>query len=158
MEALNWEAVSAIAETIGVVALVASLIYVAIQVQQNNMEIRLNTEAAKISAYHQTIEQVVVAWTDKEFAGLSSRYEESPDSLTVEERARLEVLWVPALFGHEIALELYGKGLIDSRLWENMLVNNLWLLTGTMPMSMLKQRPGPLSRQLLAELEKHVRP
>ena len=129
MEAFNWEAVTAIAEIIGVVVVVASLIYVAIQVQQNNAEIRLNTEAAKISAYHQTIDQVVVAWTDKEFAGLSSRYEDSPDSLTDEERSRLEVLWVPALFGNEIALELNNQGLIHPRLWENMLINNLWLLT-----------------------------
>ena len=156
MEAINWEAVTAIAEIIGVIVVAASLIYVAIQVQQNNTEIRLNTEAAKISAYHQTIDQIVVAWTDKEFAGLSSRYEDSPESLTAEERSRLEVLWVPALFGHEIALELNIKGLIDPRLWENMLINNLWLLTGTMPMSMLEQRQGPLSRQLYAELGKHT--
>jgi hypothetical protein len=154
MEAINWEAITAIAEVIGVVVVVASLVYLAIQVQQNNSEIRLNTETAKVSAYHQTIEQIVVVWTDNEFAELSTKYEESPESLSAAERARLEVLWIPALFGHEIALELANKGLIDPRLWENMLANNKPLLTASLPIELLNQRPGLLSQQLYQELTK----
>ena len=152
METINWEAVQAVSEALGLIVVVGSLIYLSIQVQQSNSEIRLNTKTAKVSAYHQTIDQIVVAWTDKEFAGLSSRYEESAESLTSEERTRLEVLWIPALFGHEIALELANQGLIDARLWENMLVNNKSLLTGSLPIELLKQRPGPLSKQLYREL------
>ncbi|MEM7468825.1 MAG: hypothetical protein AAF387_18305 [Pseudomonadota bacterium] len=153
MEGIAWEAVSAIAEVIGVIVVTASLVFLGLQVHLNNQEVRHNTDTAKVAAYHQVIDQVVVAWSDPEFAILSERYESDQSSLSAEEERRLRVLWVPALFGHEIALELANKGLIDSRLWENMLVNNLPLLTGVMPMSMLAERRGPLAPKLLEELE-----
>ena len=37
---MNWDAISAIAEVVGVIAVVVSLIYVGIQVRQNTMQLR----------------------------------------------------------------------------------------------------------------------
>lgn len=150
----DWDAIAAIAEVIGVLVVAASVVFLAIQVQLNNKEVRHNTETAKVSAYHQVIDQIVVAWTDPEFSTLSERYASDPASLSPEEERRLDTLWIPALFGHEIALELANNGLIDGRLWENMLINNAALLTGDKPMALLAQRIGPLSGQLLAELQR----
>ena len=97
----NWDAIAAIAEVFGVLVVAASVVFLAIQVQLNNKEVRHNTETAKVSAYHQVIEQIVVAWTDPEFATLSERYESDAASLSPEEEQRLKILWVPPLFGHE---------------------------------------------------------
>jgi hypothetical protein len=41
---MNWEAVSAVAELIGVLVVVISLIYVALQVRQNTQTVRAGTE------------------------------------------------------------------------------------------------------------------
>ena len=43
---MNWEAISAIAETIGVIAVVVSLIYVSIQIRQNTKVARAATRQA----------------------------------------------------------------------------------------------------------------
>ena len=156
MDSIPWEAVTAIAEVISVIAVIASLIYVAAQVKQNSQEIHLNTETAKVSAYHQAIEQVAESWMQPEFAILNEKYHASPESLSSEERSRLQVLWSATLFGHEIAFELFRKNQIDPALWANMLENNRALLSTELPISLLRQRPGPLSRELLKELAPDV--
>ena len=152
MEALSWDAVSAIAEVVGVLGLVASLVYLGIQVHQNSIEINLNTETAKASAYHEAIEQVKASWMEPDFAELSTKHSKDPSSLTETEQFRLEVLWSATLFGHEITLELYNKGLIDPALWENMLENNRGMLSQELPLRLLSHRPGPLARRLHQEL------
>jgi hypothetical protein len=51
---VNWEAVVAIAEIAGLLAVVASLVYVAIQVRQNSELISQNTLVARSSMVHGT--------------------------------------------------------------------------------------------------------
>ncbi|MGE0278957.1 MAG: hypothetical protein AB7R40_26490 [Nitrospiraceae bacterium] len=149
---MNWDAISAISEAVSVIAVIASLVYVAVQVKQNSQEIHLNTETAKVAAYHQAIEQVASAWMQPEFAILNEKYQTAPDSLSSEEKSRLRVLWSATLSGHEIAFELYKKGQIDEALWNNMLENNRELMSADLPLELLRCRPGQLSRALLAEL------
>ncbi|MEQ8693876.1 MAG: hypothetical protein RIC85_00915 [Gammaproteobacteria bacterium] len=156
MESIPWEAVTAIAEVISVIAVIASLIYVAAQVKQNSQEIHLNTETAKVAAYHQAIQQVAESWMQPEFAILNEKYHTSPESLSSEERSRLQVLWSATLYGHEIAFELFKKDQIDPLLWKNMLENNRALLSMELPISLLKERPGPLSKSLLEELAPEI--
>ncbi|MGR8949564.1 MAG: hypothetical protein ACU84Q_16085 [Gammaproteobacteria bacterium] len=152
MDAVNWEAISAIAEVVGVLGLIGSLVYLAIQVNLNSAEISLNTETAKVAAYHEAIDQIKASWMEPEFADLSVRYSQDPSKLTEAELFRLEVLWSATLFGHEVTLDLYRKGLIDPDLWENMLENNRAMLSQGLPLELLSRRPGPLSRRLHQEL------
>jgi hypothetical protein len=152
MNEINWVALNAIADTLAAVGLIISLIYVAVQVRQNSEAIRLNTETAKVAAYHQAIEQIAASWMQPEFAILSDKYATAPDSLSSQESSRLKVLWSATLFGHEIAFELCKKQRIDPVLWANMLENNYALLTQSLPMQLLGDRPGPLSRALFSEL------
>ncbi len=51
---MNWEAVVAIVELIGLLAVVISLIYLAIQVRQNSELIEQNTFVARSSMVHET--------------------------------------------------------------------------------------------------------
>ena len=53
---MNWEAVGAIAETIGVIAILVSLVYVAIQIRQNTRQNALNVEATQLAAFERNIE------------------------------------------------------------------------------------------------------
>ena len=51
---MDWNAVSAIAEIIGALVVVASLIYIAVQIKQNSTLLKQNTDFARASIVHET--------------------------------------------------------------------------------------------------------
>jgi hypothetical protein len=51
---VDWNAVGAIAEIIGAVAVIGTLIYVAVQIRQNSILLRQNTDFARASIVHET--------------------------------------------------------------------------------------------------------
>jgi len=53
---MNWEAISAIAETIGVAAVFMSLAYIAIQIRQNTRQISRGIEADELSALERNVQ------------------------------------------------------------------------------------------------------
>jgi hypothetical protein len=53
---MNWEAVGAVAEAFGVVTILVSLIYVAIQVRQNTEQVSRTLEAAELAAFERNID------------------------------------------------------------------------------------------------------
>ena len=48
---MNWEAISTIAEIIGAAAVVISLIYLAVQIRQNNRQVEEQIRALRLQAY-----------------------------------------------------------------------------------------------------------
>ena len=48
---MNWEAISTIAEIVGAGGVIASLIYLAVQVRQSMEAIEANTKATELQAY-----------------------------------------------------------------------------------------------------------
>jgi hypothetical protein len=53
---MNWEAVGAIAESIGAIAIFVSLIYVAAQIRQNTQQFSRSVEANQLAAFERNIE------------------------------------------------------------------------------------------------------
>ena len=53
---MNWEAIGAIAESIGVIAIFVSLVYVAIQIRQNTQQFKRSIEATGLAAFERNIE------------------------------------------------------------------------------------------------------
>jgi hypothetical protein len=53
---MNWDAIGAIGEIIGAIAVVVSLIYLALQVRQNTQQISLSLESSKLAAFEQNVE------------------------------------------------------------------------------------------------------
>jgi hypothetical protein len=53
---MNWLAVGAIAEAVGVVAIFVSLVYVAIQIRQNTRQISRSVDATRLAAFERNIE------------------------------------------------------------------------------------------------------
>ena len=52
---MNWDAISAIGETIGAVAVVISLLYLAIQIRQNTSHIKSSIAATELAAFERNI-------------------------------------------------------------------------------------------------------
>jgi len=53
---MNWEAVGAIAEAVGVIAIFVSLVYVAIQIRQNTQQTFRSVAANELAAFERNIE------------------------------------------------------------------------------------------------------
>ena len=53
---MNWVAVSAIAETFRVLAVIVSLIYVAVRIRQNTKEVSRSVQATELAAFERNIE------------------------------------------------------------------------------------------------------
>ncbi len=53
---MNWDAIGAIAEMIGVIAIIVSLIYVAAQIKQSSLQLSRNVEASQLAAFERNIE------------------------------------------------------------------------------------------------------
>ena len=64
---MNWEAISAIAEVIGVILVIVSLIYLAVQIRQNTLSVRAQTELD----------------TGRQWSELHSRVAHSPDMVDI---------------------------------------------------------------------------
>ena len=53
---MNWEAIGAISEAIGVVAILISLAYLAIQIRQSTREFSRSVEANQLAAFERNID------------------------------------------------------------------------------------------------------
>ena len=110
---MNWEAIGATAEIFGVVAILVSLIYVAIQIRQSNNVARADAERAVLENWRQALDSLVVdtPTTDAFLRGLADF-----DSLTPVEKTRLSYKLIELNAVHH-TMELMGKkGLVDDTL------------------------------------------
>ena len=142
---MNWDAIGAVAEILGTMAVLVTLAYLSIQVRQAG-------DSARTQSYHLAIEQLVNGALQPEFMSLLSKSD--LEELTPEEELRLSVPLICFIYGHEILHYLWRKGQVDDELWENIFINNLGLLSMKETVRLLSLRPGPLSRDLEALIRK----
>ena len=53
---MNWDAIGAIGEVLGAVAVVASLVYLAIQIRQNTHELSMSLKSTELAAFERNVE------------------------------------------------------------------------------------------------------
>ena len=108
---MNWEAISAVSEIVGAVAVVVSLVYVAAQIRQNT---RMMRSGAKQSLTEATQGVIYKAMDHSdEFVKLVSGAE--PDS--PQEEARMSLLTRAMLRGFESQCYQYDAGLLEDHEW-----------------------------------------
>jgi hypothetical protein len=99
-----------LAEIIGGIAIVCSLIFVGVQIRQNS-------EISEINAYQELISQITLINTlrvqDAEFADLFWRFDHGEQPRNESEQARLEAFLYMAFRHGDLAYRQYEKGLID---------------------------------------------
>jgi hypothetical protein len=151
---MNWEAIGAIGEVGGAIAVVITLVYLARQ-------IRHSAEATRIAAYHQGQEQLWsmagIISTSPELADTLARALNSGfDSLEFAEQVRLESALSPLYFGFESMLTLHEQGHIDPELWDNVFDNNFRLIGSKLGREYLATRRGSISRRLEAKVNEKL--
>jgi len=83
---MNWEAIGAIGEVVGAVAVLATLIYLARQIHQYTSALR---STATQAAHDQAANVYYLLCSDPEMAGIFRRGTLAPDELNDDELARL---------------------------------------------------------------------
>lgn len=111
---MNWDALAAIAELLGAAGVIASLLYLAVQVRQNTRQTRLAAQQA-------TVQELGVALRaqaqDREWAELLSRGLEAIDNLDKVERVQFLSHVGSILRLYESAYLHFQEGTLDPRFW-----------------------------------------
>jgi hypothetical protein len=124
---MNWDALAAAAETIGAIAVIVTIGYLAVQIRQN-------TNAVRNSAAQQLLEGIAelnqFLGSDPQITDLWWRGTSNPDSLSEQEWNRFIHIASTMIRRMELMFLNHRQGLMDPQLWEGM-ANNMerWFST-----------------------------
>ena len=113
---MNWDALGAISEFVGAIAVVVTLVYLAIQVRQNTSALR---STATQGAHDQAAALYDLLSSDTSIADIFVRGLISPDELTSEETARFFSLSLAFMFRYQNWYLQTRSGLIEKELLES---------------------------------------
>ena len=114
---MNWEAIGAIGEILGAIAVLLTLIYLVAQIKQNTASVATATYESMMSGI--TDINLVVAG-NSELASILARGSVDPDSLDLEEAYRFAFLMRCWANQGLKQLRLFELGALGSRDWENL--------------------------------------
>ena len=122
---MDWQATGAIAELAGALGVIASLLYLAIQIRQSSRA----SKAEAVQAVQQSMIDISLAIaSDPSWAKIFERAEDSYLNLSREDKTRLGWLWFAVMRGTETLYHHYLRGNADWSMWEShegAVVNNL---------------------------------
>jgi hypothetical protein len=108
---MNWDMLSAIGEMSGSAAVLATLIYLALQTRQNTASIQASTRQAILEADLRLLFRI---GDDPELVSLRFKPE-----LTDDEKVRLSAYWIAFLRIRENLWRQYQNGVLDEQTWES---------------------------------------
>lgn len=109
---MNWEAIGAIGEVLGAIGVIATLLYLAIQIHQNTKAIR----GATLDSITER-KQFELNWSS-EIAPAWRKVINDPHSLTDDESWQVLEWMTAALTARQNEFFQYKHGLIDQEIWE----------------------------------------
>jgi hypothetical protein len=111
---MNWDAIGAIAESLGAVGVIASLVYLAGQIRQSREQMRAATAQQLQAQVSSTAQEPV---RNAELARLVRRGNENVDQLDEDERFRFTFYLWGILTDFDNAHYQYRVGLLDEARW-----------------------------------------
>ncbi len=114
---MNWDAIGAVGEIVGALAVVASLGYLASQIRIQNRESRLSAMHDIAVGFRDTLATIA----DEGIAELLDKSIEDYSSLSQAETLRIIAVVGRVLRVWEEAYLLYEAGRLDDRMWQPML-------------------------------------
>lgn len=119
---INWEAVGAIAELVGALGVIVSLIYLAKQIKGNSDTIDQNTRAVlsstETSSNDQVIEIMKTQIQDPQFAEVAHKGHADLASLDRIERARYSLLLLSMFETHQTYFIQRARDSAGPEIWE----------------------------------------
>jgi len=112
---MNWDAIGAIGEIIGAVAVVLTLGYLALQIRQNTHELRASSFRDVFTSYSNARRSTL---ENSDVSELHFKALDRPDEMTGAERYRLEQLYTEITWATYQLNAAIAEGFMESRLWE----------------------------------------
>ncbi len=111
---MNWEAISAIAEIVGSVAIVVTLVYLAVQIRQST---RASQSAARFESGRYWSNEAMQGALSPDFAQILSVGLENPETLTDTERERLIMWYTEHFLMKDTLYQEYIAGMLPEETW-----------------------------------------
>ena len=127
MEAINWDAVSAISEALGVIAIVSSLVFVGIQIRQNSKMVAAQTFQAISST---SAEYTFRMGEDPEITKLIGAAMGDGEGLDREQLMRIDALLRAVYRNFENYYHQRARGFLEADMWEGYRQTMLSMLAG----------------------------
>ena len=112
---MNWEALGAIAEFVGAVGVIASLVYLGVQIRGQNRESRL----AAMHEINVSYREAIARFMDGDLARLFVKTNDDAESLSDAESLRLTIGLITMFRVWEEAHYLWTAGRLDARIWNS---------------------------------------
>ena len=110
---MNWDALGAIAETLGALGVIGSLLYLSVQIRAQNQE-------ARLAAVHELsigFREAIASFSDGEISEILVRANSDFDSLSDSEKVRMIAVGAVVLRVFEEAFIQNAEGRLDHRNW-----------------------------------------
>lgn len=113
---MSWEAIGAVGEILGALAVLVSLLYLAVQIRQNTASIKSSTfQNAITSISHVSLN----IGTDPDSAGIMHKaFTGDTADLTEQERFRVGLLFTAMFRNYENFWFQYRSGVMEEHVWE----------------------------------------
>ena len=152
---MNWEAIGAMGELVGGTAVIATLIYLSIQIRQNT---NINASAVRQSFYDYTARQMLHGTDSKEFHAMLDRACMTDKEISSGERFQLFRFFQAVFVGYQCAFYQYRHKALNQEDWNvcRSLLRSFWLLPGkeTARMWDVFKTGGVLDDEFTAEVER----
>lgn len=109
---MNWDAIGAVGEIIGALAVIASLLYLAIQIRQSNMYARMEARQRMIEHVSKELNAQMLD-PDITYANVKE------EALTETEQAKLSFFWINFMRQRELEWYLYKDSAIDEDIYRS---------------------------------------
>ncbi len=126
---MNWDAIGAIGELVGGIAVIGTLIYLATQIRQNT---RINASAIRQSFYDYTTRQMLHGTDSTEYNVVLAKAATTDDELTPGERIQILRLFQAVFVGYQGAYFQHRNKALSDDDWKmcRALLRSFWLLPG----------------------------
>jgi len=111
---MNWDALGAIAETLGAIGVIATLAYLAVQIRQNS---KLLASSAKQATQTSIYQQNHLAVQNPEIIDVISRGMKNIDGLNSQEKARFHYYWMTGFITYQEAFKEVKLSGTDDDFW-----------------------------------------
>lgn len=125
---MNWEALGAIAELLGAIGVIVTLVYLATQIRQNNHQLR-GAATTAVYEYQRTLTEMLSA--DPELYKIALRGNEDLASLSPWEQQRFTIWAIHETGMWEMCHRLLKQGALDEELYHGKA--NYWLQLHSSP-------------------------
>jgi hypothetical protein len=112
---MNWEAIGAVGEILGAIAVVVSIVYLSISIRQNSQLLKSAAEGSASQKYESTMHLVGAT---PENAAIYSRGSQDAESLSAEERTHFFFIIGNAFVQIDYTHQLYLDGNLSKERWE----------------------------------------